>query len=142
MSKSFTLHPRLAEDTIFVTDLALCRVTLMNDSRFPWLILIPRRDDLREMHSLDTDAQQSLIQELSLASKTLEAITDAEKMNVAALGNAVPQLHIHVIARFSTDPAWPKPVWGIGEATPYPVAPNEDETRNTLIGALQQRLRL
>ncbi|WP_019643964.1 HIT domain-containing protein [Novispirillum itersonii] len=113
------LHPQLEKDTVPVAVWPLCRVLLMNDSTYPWLILVPQRDDLREMHDLPPPDRNRLMQEMALASSLLQAATGAEKMNVAALGNMVPQLHIHVIARFSTDPAWPRPVWGAVPATPY-----------------------
>lgn len=115
----FSLHPRLAADTRPVTDLPLCRVLLMNDRTYPWLILVPQRPDLREMHRLSGPDQAQLLAELMTVSRVLEAHTGALKMNVAALGNMVPQLHIHVIARFEGDAAWPAPVWGKAPAAPY-----------------------
>jgi diadenosine tetraphosphate (Ap4A) HIT family hydrolase len=103
-----------------VCDLALCRVLLMNNSQFPWLILVPMRDAVREMHALnDTDYTQ-LAQEIRHVSKVFSEHTNAFKMNVAALGNMVPQLHVHIIARFESDAAWPGPVWNSGaETRPY-----------------------
>lgn len=99
-----------------MTDWPLCRVLLMKNARFPWLILVPRRDGLRELHDLsDTDFAHAT-QEVRKASGVLQQMTGADKMNVAALGNMVPQLHIHVIARFTTDAAWPNPVWNSGVA--------------------------
>lgn len=115
----FSLHPQLEKDTVEVAVWPLCRVLLMNDSTYPWLILVPQRDGLREMHDLPPPDRNRLMQEMALASSLLQAATGAEKMNVAALGNMVPQLHVHVIARFSTDPAWPRPVWGVAPAQPY-----------------------
>ncbi|MDX1454663.1 MAG: HIT domain-containing protein [Gammaproteobacteria bacterium] len=117
---TFTLHPRLAADTFLVGDLPLCRVLLMNDANFPWLILVPRQADRREIHELAEADQQRLVTEVSLASRQLQAWAQADKMNVAALGNQVPQLHVHVIARRETDPAWPRPVWGVLPPDPYP----------------------
>lgn len=108
----FTLHPTLANDTFPVCDLSLCTVLLMNNQRFPWLILVPKQPDLREITDLPADLQHTLMDEITHASRTLQHHTKADKMNIAALGNMVPQLHIHIIARFSGDKAWPSPVWG------------------------------
>ena len=116
---SFELHERLAADTFLVTDLALCRVLLMNDRRFPWLILVPRRAGLRDFDDVAGAEKADFHAEIDLASAVLREATGAEKMNVAALGNMVPQLHVHVIARFTGEKAWPGPVWGVGQAEPY-----------------------
>lgn len=116
----FTLHPRLAADTLPVCDLPLSRALLMGDSRFPWLILVPRRPNLREFTDLAAGERATLMEEIAAASSALQRETGAEKMNVGALGNAVAQLHIHVVARFAADAAWPGPVWGSGAAAPYP----------------------
>ncbi|HYD98552.1 MAG TPA: HIT domain-containing protein [Alphaproteobacteria bacterium] len=116
---SFELHPRLAADTHAVGDMALCRVLLMNDGRFPWLILVPRRAGARDVHRLDPADRVLLLDEAARAAAWLEDRFAADKMNVAALGNMVPQLHLHVIARRTDDAAWPNPVWGRGEAVPY-----------------------
>jgi diadenosine tetraphosphate (Ap4A) HIT family hydrolase len=116
---SFTLHPTLAQDTIEVIRLPLCRVLLMKDSRFPWLILVPERVSVREIHELPAGDRAVLIEEIAQASEALMRLVQPEKLNVGALGNIVPQLHIHVIARCATDPAWPGPVWGSGAAIPY-----------------------
>ncbi len=115
----FTLHPKLEADTKQVLDLPLCRVRLMNDARFPWLILVPRRPDVREIHALDPADRFQLMEESCGCAAALERDVGALKMNVAALGNMVPQLHVHVIARFEEDAAWPGPVWCIGDAAPY-----------------------
>ena len=115
----FTLHSQLEADTFPVTDLELCRVLLMNDCNYPWLILVPRRDNLREIHQLNKAEQHLLMDEVSMVAAALEAAFDAKKMNIAALGNMVPQLHIHTIARFEEDAAWPAPVWGKVPAKPY-----------------------
>jgi diadenosine tetraphosphate (Ap4A) HIT family hydrolase len=111
MSNAFTLHPRLAADTIALGDWPLCRLLLMNDARFPWVILVPARPDLREIHDLPPAERATLIEEIARASALMQQAFKADKMNVAALGNQVPQLHIHIIARFAADPAWPNPVW-------------------------------
>lgn len=115
----FTLHPQLAKDTVFVAKLALCRVLLITDATYPWLVLVPERGDIREMHQLTGEDQQVLMREITLVAECLEALVSADKMNVAALGNMVPQLHVHIIARFEGDPAWPGPVWGAVPPTPY-----------------------
>ena len=105
----FELHPRLAADTREVTRLSLCRVLLMNDRRFPWLILVPARADIREIHQLSAPDRATLVEEIATVAQAMETLHKADKMNVAALGNQVPQLHVHVIARFTSDPAWPNP---------------------------------
>lgn len=115
----FELHPRLKADTIPVVDWPLCRILLMNECAWPWLVLVPRRHGITEIHELDAGDREMLIQEIAAASTRLQNLTDADKMNVAALGNMVPQLHIHVIARFKDDPAWPKPVFGFQAPNPY-----------------------
>ena len=111
---SFALHPQLVKDTAFVADLRVCRVLLMNHAAFPWLILVPRRESLRELHSLADEDFVHVMEEVRCVSRKLQQFTRADKMNVAALGNMVAQLHIHVVARFSTDAAWPNPVWNSG----------------------------
>lgn len=116
---AFDLNERLAADTWTVKDLALCRVLLMNDKRYPWLILVPRREGLRDFHDVAEADKATFLAEIDHASAVLKVQTGAQKMNVAALGNIVPQLHVHVIARFEKDEAWPKPVWGLGEVVPY-----------------------
>ena len=128
----FTLHPRLAADTVPVGDLPLCSLLLMGDARFPWLILVPRRADLREFTDLPAGARADLLEEIAGASRALQAETGAEKLNVGALGNVVAQLHVHVVARFAADAAWPGPVWGSGAAVPY--APGAAEALAGRIG--------
>lgn len=115
----FTLDQTLARDCAVVGDLPLCRLLLMNDSQYPWLILVPRQDGLREICQLDDDQQAKLMNESNLVSHILLQEFGAEKLNVAALGNMVPQLHLHHIARYAGDPAWPKPVWGALPPKPY-----------------------
>jgi diadenosine tetraphosphate (Ap4A) HIT family hydrolase len=117
---TFPLDPRLAADTFLLGDLALCRVLLMNDSRFPWLILVPRRADLSEIFDLAAPERAVLIEEAARAGEKLKALTGADKINIGALGNVVAQLHVHVVARFAGDAAWPGPVWGAGRASPFP----------------------
>lgn len=115
----FAPHPQLAADTFEVTDLPLCRVLLMNDSQYPWLILVPRRANVRDLDELSVADSQQLTLEINRASQALRAVTSPYKLNVAALGNMVEQLHIHVIARRTDDAAWPRPVWGVSPAVPY-----------------------
>jgi len=108
----FTLHPTLEQDTFFVTDLPLCRVLLMNNALFPWLIMVPRRADLKEITDLSLIDRHALMDEMSLVSDYIEDIFEPDKINIGALGNMVSQLHIHVIGRYKEDSAWPQPVWG------------------------------
>lgn len=116
---SFTLDPRLAADTLHVGDLALSRVLLMNDARYPWLILVPMRGGLVEIVDLDREARFALMDEISLASEALRGRDGVDKINIGALGNNVNQLHVHVLGRKVGDPAWSGPVWGKGPAVPY-----------------------
>ncbi len=115
----FELHEALARDCAFVGDFPLCRLLLMNDQQYPWLILVPRRPEKREICDLSDEDQLQYLAESNLCCAILRSEFGAEKLNVAALGNMVPQLHIHHIARFSNDAAWPKPVWGQRPAQPY-----------------------
>ncbi len=108
---SFALHPQLAADTIYITDLKLCRVLLMNNANFPWLILVPMRDNISEIFQLAPDDYALAMSEVRSVTEKFAAFTKADKMNVATLGNMVPQLHIHIIARYKKDGAWPGPVW-------------------------------
>lgn len=108
----FELDSRLHNDTYFVCDLALCRVLLMNDCQFPWLILVPRKNELAEIVDLTSEEQVVLLKESALVSRVLQTLFAPHKLNIGALGNVVRQLHVHHIARFENDIAWPKPVWG------------------------------
>lgn len=119
LQPQFILDKRLAADTVALGDLSLSRLLLMNDARFPWLILVPRREGLRELHALADADYHTVTGEIRHVSQCLQRITNADKMNVAALGNMVPQLHIHIIARRMQDAAWPKPVWSVPQAEPY-----------------------
>ncbi len=116
---SFALHPDLIRDTVEVTRLPLCRVGLMNDSTYPWLVLSPMLPGLRDLHDVPAAHHAALMDEIGRASRALQAVYKPDKINVAALGNMTPQLHIHIIARSASDPAWAKPVWGIVPARPY-----------------------
>lgn len=118
-SGAFALDPRLGADTRLVVSLPLCDVQLMNDSRYAWLVLVPRRADLVEIIDLDNDDQAELWYEVNLASSALRAAAPCDKLNLGALGNIVRQLHVHVVARCEGDAAWPGPVWGHGQAEPY-----------------------
>ncbi len=115
----FILHPRLARDTLFIADWPLCRVLLMNDARFAWLVLVPRVAGVSELFDLDLKAAALATSEISRAGRGLKKWADADKINIGALGNIVPQLHVHVVARKAGDAAWPGPVWGAGPPTPY-----------------------
>jgi diadenosine tetraphosphate (Ap4A) HIT family hydrolase len=115
----FALHTQLAKDCVTIGDLPLSRVLLMNDANYPWLVLVPRRADSVELFQLPRLDQQQLLDEITQVSAALAGHFRADKMNIAALGNVVPQLHVHIIARYSDDPAWPRPVWGAVPARPY-----------------------
>ncbi|HHQ4558130.1 HIT domain-containing protein [Aeromonas hydrophila] len=115
----FELHSRLQADTRLLGDLPLCRVLLAKDSQYPWLILVPRVANLREIHHLAPAQQQQLMEESCAVATLMEQALRPDKINVAALGNLVPQLHLHHVARFSTDKAWPGPIWGAHPSVPY-----------------------
>ena len=116
---AFELDPRLAADTVFIADWQLSRVLLMNDSRYPWMILIPRRPGAVEVFDLAATDRATLIEEIALACDRLKTWASADKINVGALGNIVRQLHVHVVARRAGDPGGTGPVWGHGAAIPY-----------------------
>jgi len=116
----FELNPRLEADTDWVLDLQLSRVLLMDDSRYPWLILVPRIPNVREWLDLSSTDQALLLAEQLQVSQCLQTLLSPDKLNIATLGNIVPQLHLHIIARFETDFAWPSPVWGRGDSVRYP----------------------
>ena len=133
MGYGSTLHKALARDTVEIVRWPLCRVLLMNDSRYPWLILVPAQLNLTAMHDLNSADQTVLMAEITRASQALTALYAPDKINVGALGNMVPQLHIHVIARFRSDDAWPAPVWGAHPAVPY----EPEELQVTLVNLRQ-----
>lgn len=133
----FALDPTLLADTTPIGDLALSSVLLARDARFPWLILVPRRAGMVEIIDLGAVDRVLLLDEITAASEALRAATGCDKLNVAALGNQVRQLHVHVIARFHGDPAWPRPVWGSGDPVAY-----EATARDRLRGQLRQGLSL
>lgn len=126
----FALHERLQADTIPLGRLALSRLLLMNDATYPWLILVPERPDVREIIELAAADRIALMEEITDVSRALTAMVHPDKLNVAAIGNLVPQLHVHIVARFRSDPAWPAPVWGRTPPRPYsPAAAAEMRAR-------------
>jgi diadenosine tetraphosphate (Ap4A) HIT family hydrolase len=133
----FELHPRLAKDTIVLGDCLLCRVLLMDDVRFPWLILVPRRTGVSELFELTSAERAALVEEVAAACDALKAETGCDKLNIGALGNLVTQLHVHIVGRFAGDAAWPGPVWGFGRPQPYAGA-----AADALMPALSRRLAL
>ena len=112
-SSTWSLHPQLQNDTIDIGDLPLSRVLVIKDANYPWLLLVPRRADTVEIIDLDEVAQGQLMTEINRVGRALKEITQCDKLNVAALGNVVPQLPVHIIARRTSDAAWPRPVWGV-----------------------------
>ena len=128
----FVLDSRLAATSVHALDLPLSRVLVTDDARYPWLVLVPRRAGLTELFDLDPADRMMLTEELAMAGSQLKALTKCAKVNIANLGNVVPQLHIHVIARNPGDAAWPGPVWGKGEAVPYDAAVLEAFVQNVV----------
>ncbi|RAH37599.1 MULTISPECIES: HIT domain-containing protein [unclassified Halomonas] len=114
-----TLDPRLIEDSHPLTELPLCQLRLMDDTRYPWLVLIPRRTGVVEVFDMSEDDQQQLWREAGLLGRAIKETLGGDKLNIATLGNLVPQLHLHVVLRREGDDAWPGPVWGQGQAEPY-----------------------
>lgn len=119
MNVHFALDPNLEADTHAIGELAFSQLLLMDDARFPWLIVVPRICGARELIDLDEGDQRSLLGEISLIGRAVETLWRPDKLNIAALGNVVPQLHVHMIARYTSDAAWPRPVWGVGERVAY-----------------------
>ena len=115
----WSLHAQLAQDTASVGDLALARVLANRDGTYPWVILVPRRAGVVEIIDLDETDQRQLMTEIARVSEALKRLTACDKLNIAAIGNVVPQLHVHVVARRRDDPAWPRPVWGAAPPRPY-----------------------
>jgi len=132
---TFSLHPQLAGDTAPVCDLPLSAALLMNDARFPWIILVPRVPNVRDLVDLNHSDQIVLLDEINRTCQTLKMLFTPDKLNVASLGNMVPQLHVHIIARHTTDAAWPAPVWGAGTIKPY-----DESTRASRLAALASEL--
>ena len=135
MADPFELEQRLAADTVLVGETPLNQVLLMRDARYPWLILVPRRSDVTEPFELSEVDQAQLWQESMRLGEAMKAHFAADKLNIAALGNQVAQLHVHHIARFHADDAWPGPVWGVGSAVPH-----SDAARDALMGELRSLL--
>jgi len=131
----YQLHPQLAKDCILLGQFVLCDLLLMNDANYPWFILVPRRADVSEIYHLSLQDQQQFMVESSVLASNLVDIFNADKMNIAALGNVVPQLHIHHVVRYQKDPAWPAPIWGRAAALPYSATQLEAlcERVNTLL---------
>jgi len=119
MKNGWRLHAQLADDTHPLASFALCELRLMDDANYPWLVLVPRIADAVELIDLDAAQRHALTDEIDRASRALREVFRPDKLNVAALGNLVPQLHVHAIARFRDDPAWPRPVWGTAAARRY-----------------------
>jgi|SRR5690554_146634 len=120
------LDPRLLADTQALGETSLCWLRWMNDQRFPWLVLVPKRKDMREWYQLEQHEQHELLDLVNRCALHLQVLTGARKMNIGALGNVVPQLHIHIIARQEGDPCWPGPVWGNGAAEAWPAGRQPD----------------
>ena len=137
MSAAFALDAKLESDTVPVGDLPLSRVLLNNDANFPWLILVPRRAGLVELIDLDENERLALMAEIARAASALKSVTKCDKLNIAALGNVVAQLHVHIIVRRKDDVAWPKPVWGVKPALAYDPA-----VRGRLIDAIRHGLQI
>ena len=130
----FELDPRLATDSVLIKELPLSQCRLANDSRYPWLILVPKIANVTEVHELTESQQIQLIKESSIVAKALKKLTGCNKVNVANLGNVVSQLHWHIVARNSNDEAWPGPIWGVGEAVPW----NQEHKANFIDSMLKE----
>ena len=127
------VHPQLSKDTLPVVQTEHCHIRLMNDSRWPWIILIPVNDEISELHQLPATLQHAFMDQVNQVAARLQDLTECRSINVAMLGNVVSQLHCHVIARDESDPNWPSPVWGFGESVPYSVNPDWfDSLKSTL----------
>jgi len=132
---AWSLHPQLANDTTSIGDLPLARTLLMNNANYPWLVLVPRRADSLEIIDLDDDQQMQLMSEIAMLARVLKDVTGCHKLNIAAIGNVVPQLHVHLVARRRDDAAWPRPVWGAVAARAY-----EPAEREALIAAIRREI--
>lgn len=130
------LDKRLEADTLPVTELPLCRVLLMNDTRFPWVVLVPRQPNVSEVFELSPDDQTQLWREASALAEAMKAGFDGDKMNIATLGNVVSQLHVHLIVRYHDDEAWPGPVWGKGTPETYGLD-HQAEVRDRLLALIE-----
>ena len=132
---AWSLHPQLKKDTIDIGDLPLSKVLVIKDAHYPWLLLVPRRAGAVEIIDLDEVEQAQLMTEISRVARALKDITKCDKLNIAGLGNVVPQLHVHVIARRTSDAAWPRPVWGV-----MPPLPHDPEEVRNFISALRRKI--
>jgi diadenosine tetraphosphate (Ap4A) HIT family hydrolase len=137
MAQSWTLHPQLGSDTGLIGDLPLSQVRLMHDANFPWLLLVPRRVGASEIIDLDPADRAQLMTEIADAGHALKSVTSCDKLNIAAIGNVVPQLHVHIVARRRGDTAWPRPVWGVAPPRAYELA-----ALDALIAAIRHELSL
>lgn len=135
MAGGFTLDPRLAGDTVLVAEGPLSQLRLMDDARFPWLVLVPRVPGAEEWIDLTGDQQRLLLAEINLAGRLLRGLGPVHKLNIGALGNIVRQLHVHVLARQEGDAAWPGPAWGAGQRQPYVAS-----ARDALVSSLRHGL--
>ncbi len=140
MSEAFELHSQLAADSFAIAKWPLCEVRLINDANYPWLVLIPQKPGLKDFDDLSPEDMALAGEEIRAASKALRQLYQPDKLNVAALGNQVPQLHIHVIARFHSDAAWPNPIWGVVPARAY--KDQDDERVVALKEALTGRVEI
>ncbi|MBB5050005.1 diadenosine tetraphosphate (Ap4A) HIT family hydrolase [Rhodopseudomonas rhenobacensis] len=134
-ASDWSLHTQLQQDTIDIGDLPLCRVLVIKDAHYPWLLLVPRRAKAAEIIDLGEVEQAQLMTEISRVGRALKDVTNCDKLNIAALGNMVPQLHIHVIARRSSDVAWPRPVWGV-----MPPLAHDPEEVQSFIAELRRKI--
>jgi diadenosine tetraphosphate (Ap4A) HIT family hydrolase len=132
---AWSLHPQLARDTIEIGDLPLARTLLMNDANYPWLVLVPRRTDAVEIIDLDEGEQVQLMYEIAMLARVLKDVTTCHKLNIGAIGNVVPQLHVHLVARRRDDAAWPRPVWGAFAPRSY-----EADERERFIAAIRREV--
>jgi diadenosine tetraphosphate (Ap4A) HIT family hydrolase len=137
MAQSWTLHSQLANDTGLIGDLPVSQVRVMRDANYPWLLLVPRRTGASEIIDLDLADRVQLMTEIGDASRVLKLVTQCDKLNVAAIGNVVPQLHVHIVARRDDDAAWPRPVWGVAPPRAY-----EPAALNALIDTVRHELSL
>ena len=124
----FELHPQLAADTVFIQKMELSQVLLSKDCRFPWLILVPEIDGASDLHALEPQHYRTVCEEIQVIASKMQSALNPDKMNIASLGNMVPQLHIHIVARWKEDAAWPAPIWGNGEAIHH----TEDELQRKI----------
>ena len=133
----FQLHERLQQDCISIGRFSLCQLLMMNDKQFPWFILVPERPDIKEIYQLNAADRQLLSEESCFLAENMADLFKADKMNMAAIGNMVPQLHIHHIVRYQTDKAWPAPVWG-----KFPAQPYTEQQRVELIAKVKAQLKM